>query len=189
MLEKAIKKLEKRLENKYEKEVFQDPEFQEGLRHGKPRKGHPEGEVIHHIHEVLDNVDKFYKYSPLRENLRYIALIHDTFKYKVDRSKPKEGENHHGMIARRFSEKFCNESGIDEDIIELHDEAYNIWRKFDQGKNYQSRLDSLFSRIGEDIDLYSMFYRCDNATGDKDQQCFIWFLFEVIKVQQSESEI
>jgi hypothetical protein len=47
---------------------------------------------------------KFQKFAKLK--LRIIAIIHDTFKYKVDRSKPKEGENHHGMLARRFAEKF-----------------------------------------------------------------------------------
>ena len=35
-----------------------DPDWQRGVRWGRPRRGHPEGTVLAHIHEVLDNVDR-----------------------------------------------------------------------------------------------------------------------------------
>ena len=58
--------------------------------------------------------------------MRLIALTHDSFKHLVDRSKPRVGENHHGMIARRFTERYSDDHEVLE-IIELHDEAFNAW--------------------------------------------------------------
>ena len=83
-------------ENGRETAICDDAEFQKGAMYGKPRYGHPEGAVIYHIKEVLENIDKFYNDDEDRENLRLIAISHDTFKHKVDQTKPKAGENHHG---------------------------------------------------------------------------------------------
>jgi len=96
MIEELIKP-----ETELEKLIVSDPEFIEGANWGKPRPGHPEGTVLLHIVEVLKNVDKLLEnvhYDdavPIRKNLRLIAICHDTFKYKVDGTKSKEGENHH----------------------------------------------------------------------------------------------
>ena len=104
MKEIEIKELLKP-ETELEKRIVSDSEFIEGANYGKPRSGHPEGQVVYHIREVLDNVEKF-SGAHNREDLRIIALIHDTFKYRVDHTKPKGGMNHHAMIARKFAEKF-----------------------------------------------------------------------------------
>src|SRR3989344_5537986 len=81
-------------ETEIEQKIMSDPEFIEGALWGEPRPGHPEGQVIFHILEVLNNVDK-YPTSHSREKLRIMALVHDTFKHKVDISKPRTGDNHH----------------------------------------------------------------------------------------------
>jgi hypothetical protein len=166
-----------RPETDLEKTIVRNKEFQKGASWGKPRNGHPEGIVAYHIREVLDNVDK-YSSSENREALRLIALIHDTFKHKVDTSKSRSGENHHAMIARRFAEEFITDTSI-LDIIELHDEAYNAYCKGSRDRNWDKanfRLGTLLYRLRENLDLFTIFYKCDNETGDKRQDNYTWFI-------------
>jgi hypothetical protein len=163
-------------ETALEQQIISDPEFIQGALWGKPRNGHPEGQVIYHIGDVLKNVDKVTT-SIDREKMRLVAIIHDTFKYKVDSTKPKSGENHHAMIARRFAEKYITDSDI-LDVIELHDEAYNAWSKgnrHNDWKKAENRAKQLITRLGFNIDFFKLFYKCDNATGDKKSDDYIWF--------------
>ena len=81
---------------------------------------------MHHIADVLANVERQATSPEERRALRLIALIHDTFKYRVDQSRPKTGPNHHAAIARAFAERYIDDPAL-LDIIELHDEAYNSW--------------------------------------------------------------
>jgi len=165
-------------ETDLETSLLEDPEFVEGALWGKPRNGHPEGQVLLHIEAVLKNIDNIDGLEPVeRQELRFIALIHDTFKYKVNLGQPKSGENHHAMIARRFAEKFiANRDTLD--IIELHDEAYNSWCKGDRDDNWdkaETRARKLIKRLGESIDIYLIFYMCDNETGGKQGHDYKWF--------------
>lgn len=166
-------------ETELEKRIISDPEFIQGAGYGKPRSGHPEGQVVYHIREVLDNVDKMPKDYPYRKELRLIALIHDTFKYKVDHTKPKVGMNHHAMIARKFAEKFNLHKDL-LDIIEWHDEAYNSWQEGSRRGNWykaEKRASELLRKLENDdrFNLYLEFYSCDNRTGDKEQDNYDWF--------------
>lgn len=169
-----------RPENGIEEAIVAHPDFIEGCNYGKPRSGHPEGKVVYHIVEVLENIDKFYSDDPDRQDLRLIALVHDTFKHKVDRNKPKVGANHHGTIARVFAQKFTHDHKVLQ-IIELHDEAYNAWSQGGRRNNWERALyrannliDDLLAIGG--LNLYIKFYKCDNATGDKEQENYDWFI-------------
>jgi len=160
-------------ENETERQIMEDPEWQTGAAWGMPREGHPEGQVIYHIEEVLNNIDKLGVLSEERTKLRFIGLIHDTFKHRVDITQPRVGSNNHAVIARKFAEKFTNDAAI-LDIIELHDEAFNAWRKGHETGKWDKageRLRQLLDRVGSNIRLYYLFYTCDNETGDKDQEC------------------
>ena len=86
--------------------IMEDSNWQEGLFFGKPRHGHPEGKIIKHIYEVLENVESLRPRISTQDyrDLRLITLLHDTFKHKVDESKPRIAENHHAHIARKFAE-------------------------------------------------------------------------------------
>jgi hypothetical protein len=166
-------------ETDLERTICSDPEFIEGALWGKPRNGHPEGQVIYHIGDVLKNIGVLPKKDSHREALRLIAIIHDTFKYKVDTTKPKSGENHHAMIARRFAEKYISDTKI-LDVIELHDEAYNAYCKgsrYGQWDKAEKRANDLISRLtgNESIVLFLKFYMADNSTGDKESSDFDWF--------------
>jgi len=167
-------------ENGIESAICNDDEFISGVIWGRIRSGHPEGQVIYHVKEVLENIDKFYGDDEDRENLRLIAILHDTFKFKVDRNKPKVGANNHGMIARKFAENFIDDNVILK-IIELHDEAYNAWQKGGRHGDWygaERRANQLIRGLlmDECLDLYVKFYRCDNATGDKEQDNYEWFI-------------
>jgi len=159
-----------------EKKICADLEWRRGLSYGKPRPGHPEGEVGKHICHVLENVRRLYSYHPIEAKLRLIAIIHDNFKYKVDRTKPKTNENHHGMIARRFAEKYITDTDV-LDVIELHDEAYLSYKKGERkGKWHKAekRIQPMIDRLGENIGLYMAFFKCDNSTGDKTSDSYDW---------------
>jgi len=167
-------------ENGIEVAICNTSEFIEGINYGKPRPGHKEGQVIYHIEEVLGNIDKFYADDEDRSDLRLIAILHDTFKHKVDHTKPKAGDNHHGAFANKFASKYCHNSKVLA-IIKTHDDAYNAWsaggRRGDWYKA-ERRANNLIEFL-EDIDcldLYLKFYRCDNATGNKSQDNYEWFI-------------
>jgi len=110
-----------------ERQFLADPDFQIGLMYGKPRYGHPEGQVLYHIPEVLANVDKLAISTEMRRKLRIITFVHDTFKNIEDKSTPRDWSKHHGVYARKFLAKFIEDEVLLK-ITELHDEAYYCWR-------------------------------------------------------------
>lgn len=178
MIEEAIKP-----QTDLEKSIISDEEFIKGLYGGKSRPGHPEGLIIYHIKEVLDNIHKHIPNDRNHEKLRLIAIIHDTFKYKVDSRYPKSGENHHAMIARRFAERYIKDTSI-LDVIELHDEAYNAWQTGARRGDWikaGKRAANLIKRLDRNLSLFMDFYTCDGLTGDKNNDDLIWFYKTFIK--------
>lgn len=161
-------------ENDLEKSLLEIAVFKKGLFWGKPRYGHPEGKVLYHIREVLDNIDKITLDSCTRNKLRLIAFSHDTFKYQEVKTDPMK---HHAMLARKFMEDFTNDIAV-LDTIELHDEAYYSWRSkimFNEIEEGTNRLKALLNRIQDNIQLYYLFFKCDTRTGDKTQSPLYWF--------------
>ena len=174
--------------NGIEQAIIDDADFITGAMYGKVRHGHPEGAVIYHIKEVLENIEKFYADDKDYYDLRLIAILHDTFKNKVNQNLPKSGENHHGMIARRFAEKFS----VHEDVltvIQYHDDAYNAWSAGGRHGDWykaRSRANKLIQELINKgcLELYLKFYECDNKTGDKSQDNLDWF-HEIIRKDNS----
>ena len=161
-----------------ERSICADPEWQSGAEWGKPRSGHPEGAVKHHIAEVLANVDRYANGDDQRSRLRVVAFVHDTFKHLVDERKPRSGENHHGTIARRFAERYVTDDPGLLEIVELHDEAFNAYMKGardGQWDKAEERARRLIDRLGANLDDYLVFFRCDNETGSKEPDSLDWF--------------
>lgn len=164
-------------ETTLEQRIVSDPRWIAGASWGMPRPGHPEGEVRLHILEVLAALDRQKLEPNARAKLRLVALVHDTFKNEVDRRLPRSGENHHAVIARRFSEDLIDDLDVLE-ITELHDEAYNSWAVGSRHGNWakaEARANKLIERLGSRLTLYLAFYRADNAAGDKRAEPLIWF--------------
>jgi hypothetical protein len=168
-------------ENKEEADLLAVPEVQAGLRWGLPRYGHPEGEVYKHVREVLDNIDKVNLSFEHRALLRLVAIIHDAFKYIEPKGSPRNWSKHHSILAAKFMEKRGAIPSL-VNIITWHDEAYYIWRMiypYQQPIQGQARLDQLLTLLGEDLQLYYVFFKCDTSTGDKNSAPLKWFEKEV----------
>jgi len=144
---------------------------------GEPRYGHPEGKIVLHIREVLDNVDKLDVDANTRRQLRLITFTHDAFKNIENKSRQSSHTQHHAVLATKFLEQFTDEKAI-LDIVELHDEAYYAWRAifmYDIAEKGRFRMKNLVERIGENIQLYYLFFKCDTSTGDKNPAPLRWF--------------
>ncbi len=170
-------------ETTLERLILQAPELRKGLLWGKPRKGHPEGKVLYHVKEVLENVDRLTTSATMREQLRLITIIHDSFKYQEVIDFPRDWSKHHAVLARQFAEQYISDQAV-LDVIEWHDDAYYCWRAF---ANHQSVelsgycTNKLFKKLGENLELYFLFFKCDTQTGDKTQVPLRWFEDKVKK--------
>lgn len=176
-----------RPETAQERHLLQLPEFRHGLCWGEPRFGHPEGKVVFHVREVLQNIDRIPDLdASSRQDLRLIALAHDTFKYAEDRSRPRNWHLHHGRIARRFMEAHTDNQVV-LDIIELHDDAYYAWlaERYEWREDVQPRtLSSLMQSVAHCAQLYYLFFKCDTRTGDKTQAPLKWFELNAPHIQK-----
>ena len=177
-----------RPENDLERQLLSQPEFTQGLWWGEPRFGHPEGKVVLHVREVLDNISLIPDLTPAdRSRLRLIALAHDTFKRHESRTIPRDWTKHHGALARRYMQSYTSDPVI-LDVIETHDDAYYKWLSQRRRYSPHSQLDSLLSRVGHCLQIYYLFFKCDTQTGDKIQAPLRWFEevaegIEVVKIR------
>lgn len=186
-------------ENALEASFLEDEEFVRGLNWGKPRYGHPEGSIWRHILEVNANIDRlpvemlaaptrFGSELSTRESLRITSWVHDTFKHIEDKSTPRDWTKHHAMYGRRFLERYVGDKLL-LNLVELHDEAYYVWRlihlmhKLSEGDR---RLQTLRKRMGAYWQIYYLFFKCDTCTGDKNPAPLKWFELEIKDVQLVE---
>ena len=157
--------------------ILSQPEWLKGTLWGEPRPGHPEGKVLYHLIEVLRNVDLATTDQHIRESLRLITLVHDSFKHLEEKTRPRtDWTLHHACIAARFSREIGLDQSISE-VIELHDEAFYCWKESMLGDKQVAlnRLQSLTDRLGDNLQLYYLFFKCDTKTGNKFQESLVWF--------------
>lgn len=165
-------------ENELEAIFLEDEQFREGLVWGKPRYGHPEGSIWRHIIEVNQNIDRLENLTAEdRYKLRLACWVHDTFKFCEDKSTPRDWTKHHGIYAKNFLARYINDEQL-LNLVELHDEAYYIWRLtnlYQEPEKAASRLAMLKEKLGSYWQLYYLFFKCDTSTGDKNPAPLIWF--------------
>jgi hypothetical protein len=166
------------LETDVERQIAADPEWRQGVEWGKPRRGHPEGAVKHHIADVLANVDREAADGEERRRLRLAALAHDSFKYRAAEGTARVGSpGHHGSHAARFLERFVDDPELVE-LVQWHDEAFAAWfglnRGGDRGRA-EERARALADRLGGSLPLYLRFFRADNGTRGKSREAVDWF--------------
>jgi len=155
-----------------------DPVLQEGLAWGKPRRGHPEGSVGAHVSELLQTIDRWGETGKRREELRFLALVHDALKNKVQNRRPKTGENHHAMRARRFAERYINDERLLA-TIEQHDRPYNLWRRLTRsGRVDDHAVSEMLDRI-PDLELFLRFVELDGSTEGKNREPIRWLKSEL----------
>ena len=160
-------------EGELESAVARDPELVEGLAWGKPRHAHPEGSIGNHVADLLRCIDTRGETGERRAALRFIALVHDSFKGDVKSWLPRSGENHHAMRARRFAERYTDDERLLA-TIELHDRPYAIWKKMRRkGRLDQGALEEVFERL-PDHDLFLRFVEIDGDSEAKDPEPIEW---------------
>ena len=160
--------------------MAQDPVLLEGLAWGKPRSGHPEGSVGAHVAHLLERTERWDEGEPRRSELRFIALVHDALKNKVQHWRPRTGENHHAMRARRFAERYTDDERL-LTTIELHDRPYSIWKKLRRrGRVDEAGLRDLLSRI-EDPELFMRFVELDGSPEGKNPEPIRWFREQLVR--------
>jgi hypothetical protein len=165
-------------ETDLERALLEDPVLREGLAWGKPRRGHPEGTVGAHVADLLEAIDRWGETGKRREELRFLALVHDSLKYKVSNWLPHTGENHHATRARRFAEAYTADERLLA-TIEHHDRPYNIWRKARRkGRTEDHAVNEMIDRI-PDLDLFLRFVELDGSTEGKNHEPIRWLKAEL----------
>jgi hypothetical protein len=163
-------------ETDLERRLAADPILGEGLAWGDPRPGHPEGAVGEHVAWMLRHIDRAH---PRRRELRVLALLHDSFKFRVDPNLGYSPENDHARLARRFAERHLDDERILA-TLEWHDEPYWIWR---HGAD-QAALADVLARV-PDVELLRAFVELDGSTPGKDRTFLCWFRRAVRRAQPS----
>jgi hypothetical protein len=165
-------------ETELERAASADPLLQEGLAWGKPRRGHPEGSVGAHVADLLETIERCGETGKRREELRFLALVHDALKHKVQNWRPKTGENHHAMRARRFAERYVDDERLLA-TIEQHDRPYSLWRKMRRsGRLDEHAFRAMLDRI-PDIDLFLRFVELDGSSEGKNHEPIRWLKAEL----------
>jgi hypothetical protein len=166
------------LETDLERRIAADPEWREGIEWGRPRRGHPEGAVKHHVADVLKNIEREATSPDERRRLRLAALVHDTFKYRAAEGSARVGsEGHHGSQAARFLERFVDDDEL-VTVVRWHDEAFAAWLglvKRRDRRGAEERARKLIERLGPALPLYLRFFRADNAIEGKSPSSVKWF--------------
>jgi hypothetical protein len=165
-------------ETELERAVAEDPALLAGLAWGKPRKGHPEGIVGAHVADLLAPLDSQGYPEETRSALRFVALVHDGFKYRVHEWLPNTGGKHHAARARRFAERYTDDERLLA-TIEHHDRPYALWRKMRRrGTLDEKRFEEMMRRV-PDPDLFLLFVELDGATEGKNPEPIRWFRDEL----------
>jgi hypothetical protein len=156
-----------RAETARERALAGDADLLEGLAWGRPRHGHPEGPVGHHVAQLLRGMGA---HDPLREELRFLALLHDARKVAVRPAVGYSRDNDHAVLARRLAEAYTADERL-LDTLELHDWPYHIWRtRTDDGR---ADLAALLARV-PDRELFLRFVELDGSTYGKDPGLLYW---------------
>ena len=165
-------------ENELEERVAADPELMAGLAWGKPRKSHPEGTVGNHVADLLDAIDRDGETGRRRADLRFIALVHDSFKYRVRNWLPRQGRNHHASRARRFAERYTDDERL-LSTIEYHDRPYHLWKHLKKhGELQTEKFEAMLDRI-PDHELFQRFIEVDGSSEAKDPEPIRWLRAEL----------
>lgn len=161
-----------------ERALASDPELLAGLAWGEPRKSHPEGSVGAHVADLLSVLEGWHEEPERRRLLRFVVLVHDSFKYRVHDWLPKTGRNHHAMRARRFAERYTDDERLLA-TIEQHDRPYHLWKRMRRKGRLDERAFEDMMRRVPDPALFVRFIELDAAVEGKDPEPVEWFRAEL----------
>lgn len=156
-----------------------DARWQEAIKFGEPRPGHPEGTIAAHIEEVLRNLRTLQAavYVPawMESELITLALVHDAFKGKAMRGVPIEHPQSHASLAAAFLAEYDDDDQLLE-MVRRHDEPYALWKRVNGGGQLDKvRYWTLLNAIREHR-TFNMFQIIDNITAGKDPASTLWWI-------------
>lgn len=157
--------------------IVQDERYLANLDWGRPRRGHPEGTVRAHIHDLERNLQRFASQLTAMEiaKLRVLIHVHDTFKAEAIAGVPIAHPQSHASLARQFLAEFTTDDDLLA-MVQSHDEPFALWNQFRQrGACSQQRLQQLRDQIA-DWRLFSAFLLIDGCTPGKGTGALNWFL-------------
>ncbi len=167
-------------ESELEAAVASDPELLAGLAWGKPRDAHPEGAVGNHVAQLLAKIDQDHETGERRALLRFVALVHDSFKYRVRNWLPRQGRNHHASRARRFAERYTDDERL-LCVIEYHDRPYHLWKGMKKrGELDREKFEAMLDEI-PDHELFQRFIEIDGSSEAKNPEPIRWLREELEK--------
>jgi hypothetical protein len=167
-----------RPETELERRLASDQELIGGLAWGSPRPSHPEGSVGRHVSELLRTIDSWKEEGERRTDLRFLALVHDSIKRRVDGRRAKTGENHHAMRARRFAERYTSDERL-LSVLEMHDRPYALWRRLHRtGEVQVAELEAMVAAV-PDPALFLRFVELDGSTPGKRSEPLVWLRGEL----------
>jgi hypothetical protein len=164
-------------ESELERRIVTDPALLRGLAWKVNHPGHPESRVGLHVASILARITAA---GRRRADLRFIALVHDSFKHEVDPAAGYSLDNDHAVLAARFARRYTSDRRI-LDAIELHDEAYWIWHQSSPG------VAALLARVA-DAPLLVDFIQLDASTEGKDPN-FLWWLRQQPSVRRMRENL
>lgn len=165
-------------ETDLERRLSADGFLREGWAWGKPRSGHPEGQVGAHVADLLRTLDEWNETGRRRADLRFLALMHDSLKFQVKDRVPRSGENDHAVRARRLAERYTDDPRL-LGIIEEHDRPYRLWRRLRRtGRLDEEAFQGMLERV-KDPGLFLRFVELDGSTEGKNPEPVAWFREEL----------
>lgn len=160
--------------------MSRDPRLLDGLAWGRPRRAHPEGSVGAHVADLLAIIDEWGETGSRREELRFLAIVHDACKNEVSPLRSKRGENHHAMRARRLAEAYTDDERLLA-VLELHDRPYSLWKRLRRRGHLDPALvDGMLARV-PDLPLFVRFVELDGATDGKRPGPIQWLGEEIAR--------
>ncbi|MCS6962309.1 MAG: hypothetical protein NZT61_07410 [Deltaproteobacteria bacterium] len=159
--------------------LLKDPSYQENIKWGKPRRGHPEGSIKEHISVLEANLACVQELMSTEEVVKILLLIHahDTYKgiaeKNVEITHPK---SHASLAASRL-----RELGASGDVVlmcQYHDKPFSDYRKSLKGKSGDQRLIEFLSDPSKcpNPTLLAVFFLIDTMVPGKDLRVADWFV-------------
>jgi hypothetical protein len=132
------------------------------------------------VADLLAAIETWGEQEPRRGDLRFIAIVHDALKFRVQEWLPHASINHHALRARRFAEGYTGDERLLA-AIELHDRPYGLWRRMRRkGELDQRAFDEMLARL-PDRELFLRFVELDGSTEGKKPEPIEWFRAELAR--------
>lgn len=174
--------------------IMADPLYRKNIEYGRQRPGHPEGRIKQHITDLEKNLEILKKKGRITTEddywkLKFLIYVHDLFKAETDKSITTSTILGHAILAREYARQFVEDVDL-LNMIQYHDENYELWKEYLQNGKYDSDRFNCLLRTIKNWDLFLLFTIIDGCTKGKDYAKLGWFINEVkkYKVTNVDSE-